>query len=354
MRLASQGLEPRSDSDPASITRHLGAIQAQEVRSAALALFVRGTAVTGQGVRTALVEDRSIVRTWAMRRTLHIVPTEDLPWLLPLLASRLLPRVSARLEQLGVDENLCERAVGMISALLGQHGPLTRAEIVHELGERDLDASGQRAPWLLCRAALEGLICHGPEKDRTASFVLLQDWVRESVPARRSLSSDQALAELAGRYLASHQPASPADFSAWSGLPIRDARAGWNLLGSRLSNVFVNGRTMSVLSASPARPLLARTPVVRLLPRFDPYLLGYRDRSMMIDQRKAKLINAGGGMPKPTIMVDGRITGTWRYRFGRTSEIHLDPFSPLADAVLPGLHLEVQAVESFLDELASE
>ena len=350
LRLRSQRLAPRpaaSAATVADLVRQLCGIQAQDPSAAALALRVRGTGLLASDVERARVHERSIIRTWAMRGTLHLVAAEDIGWLLPLLGPIFIRGNRRRYAELGLDEDVSARAIREIRDALASQGPLTRAELVARLAARGIRAEGQAAPHLLARAALEGHVCLGPDRDGKPTYVLLDDWVERGP----SLSPDAALVELARRYLDAYAPAAPEDLASWSGIRIGQARAAWQRIADELIEVEGPGgpawlpKTHAAWLDEPPPP----APVVRLLPSFDVYLLGYRGRDLAVTPEHARRIHPGGGVLRSTLLVDGRAAGTWRSTRRRDHlEVAIEPFAELAPAVRPGLDAEVADVGRFL------
>ena len=172
----AQLLEPRPQpGDPAGIVRTIGAIQSQEPPAAALALRARGGGFDASQVESARVEDRSVVRTWCQRGTIHLVATEDLGWMLELLRETLIAGRASRWRNLALDETTYEKARRSLRKALAD-GPLTRAEIGERWRASGIDATGQRLPHLISRAAIDGDICDGPDRGRDRSWVLLEEW----------------------------------------------------------------------------------------------------------------------------------------------------------------------------------
>jgi hypothetical protein len=350
LRLRAQQLDDwgnRPALGVAQVVSKLCGVQAQDAAAAALSVRVRRAGLLAADVERALGQERSIVRTWAMRGTLHLVAAEDLGWLLGLLGPVFIRSNRGRRAELGLDEDTSHRALLALRAVLGEHGPQTREEIVERLASRGIRLEGQARPHLLGLASLEGLICHGPDRGRQPTYVLLSDWVRPG-PA---LPPEVALARLATRYLAAYAPAAPGDFSAWSGLSMREARAAWQAISSRLVEVRL-GEAPAWLLADQAGWLEAPAapgPAVRLLPAFDTFLLGYRSRDLHLDPRFARRIAPGGGMLNPTLLVDGWLSGVWRLkRLTGRLECIIEPFEGLAQAVHAGLEAEVADLAHFL------
>ena len=310
------------------------AIQAQDPVAARLGLRVRTSGLTDAEVVAAIGTDRSVVRTWLMRATIHLVDSADVRWLVRLIGPSVERRFRTRWRQLGLtDEVLAAHVAALPHVLAG--GPLTRAEIRDALAAHGVtidSADPQAHTHALVHASAIGLLCRGADRGRTATFALLDDWLPGS-PA--GPSGDDALAELARRYFAAFSPATAADFTTWSGLP--SSRAV-ELIRDELTEADVDGRPGFRLgTVEPARG-------VRLLPAFDNYLVGYRGRDAIIDEQWRPRIFQGG-MIHPSVVLDGRVVGRWRLAGER---VEVTGFEPLARAVLRGVEREVSDLGRFL------
>jgi hypothetical protein len=301
--------------------RRLLAVQAQDIAAFPLALRARVAGITATDVAAAR-DDRSIVRTWGPRGTLHLIAAEDLPWLFPLV--RTSPAHSLRrLRQLGVFADLDEATKTVDRAMSGQ-GPLTKAELGERLARTGLAAEGQAIVHLAGLGALAGLVVLGPDRDGKPTYVHAADWLGAPVPT--TTDREKALAELVRRYRRAHDPAEPADLAAWSGLPLTEVTGAWH--------------------ETPDQPGEAGD-VVRLLPGYDEYLLGWRTRP--VAPRHAPAIHPGGGVLRAAITVNGQLRGTWRTRrTARELRIVVEPFEPLPDPVRAALDAEVADVGRFL------
>ena len=286
------------------VVRHLVGIQAQAPLAPELAIRARAERLTLEDVDRARLEERSVVRTWAMRGTLHVIAAEDHGWLVSLTMERWFAGARRRLAQEGVPWNTAERAVGLIDDMLAADGPLTRGEIADRLRRRRVRTDGQAIAYLVGLAAARGVCCYGPKRNGQPAFALVRDWLG----ATRSLDRDDALAELAIRYLGAHGPAEPADLAAWSGLRAADARRAWGLVGDRLAEVETVRGTLWRLRSRRAE---APEGLVRLLPMFDEYLMGWRTREMVLPQKHERLVVPGGGMIRQAAVVDGVVAATW-------------------------------------------
>ena len=353
LRMYAQRLMPKVEdtSGVADLVQGLCGIQAQDERAAALALRTRSKGLLASDVERTRVEERTIVRTWGPRGTLHLLATKDLGWLLPLYGPVFIAGSQRRRIELGLTEDVCARGMSVMREVLAEQGPLTRAEIVEQLAMRGIVLEGQARPHLIGRAALEGIICLGPDRGAEPTYVLLRDWV-ELDPA---LPEKAALTELARRYLGAYGPVTPEDMAAWSGLPISSIRAAWREVAGQFMEVEVGG-TAAWMPGQFAEWLDALSepvmiPIVRLLPSFDLYLLGYRDRRMVVPERYAKRVNAGGGMIHPTVLVNGRVVGTWKSERKKDGiEVVVEPFERIESDidVYKALEIEVEDVGRFL------
>jgi hypothetical protein len=330
LRLRACLLSARARRGVRDVVSRLVGVQAQDRRSAALAVRARSTVGSLSDVEAARVRDRSVVRGWFMRGTLHLVATPDLGWLLGLLGPGVVSSSRRRLASLGVDESHASAVV----SLLSKAGPSTRAEIAAAIG-----LSGQAVYHAVRLAGLSGSACYGPLRDGEETWVLARDWLGPG-PSRPDLSGDAALCELARRYLAGYGPASPLDLAAWSGLPAPAARRAFALVGSSLRPVSADRAALGGVR----RPAAGRTSV-RLLPEFDPYLLGYRDRSLSVPRGYERRVHRGGGLFRPTITRDGLAVGVWTLERG---VVRLDPFEGSGAAWRAAAIREARAVERFL------
>ncbi len=332
------------------VVKELCGIQAQDASVAALAVRVRSTGLLNDDVERARVQERSVVRTWGQRGTLHLLATEDLGWLLPLFGPVFIAGNRRRYAELGLNEDILARGVRALRAELTNQGPLTRDELVEHLAHHGIRLAGQARPYLLQHAALEGIICLGPDRGAKPTYVLLSDWLGQGYPGH-TLTPESAYAELAHRYLKAYSPATPEDLAAWSGMPISKTRAAWQRVADQLTEVEIASHPSWMLKTHAAwldePPLPA--PVVRLLPSFDTYLLGYKKRDLAVPPQHAKRINAGGGLLNPVLLVDGCAVGTWKSKQQKQRlEVILQPFDQLPPDLQPGLQAEITDLGRFL------
>jgi hypothetical protein len=323
-------------------------VQAQEGPAAALAVGARALGLTAAAVERARVETREVVRTWAMRGTLHLLATEDVGWLLGLFGPALIHGGRGRREQLGLDEAATARGLRALREILEGGGPVRRSALRAELKRRRIPSEGQATIHLAGRAALEGLVCFGPDEGGETTFVWLKDWA-DVGPAR---PREAALSELARRYLRGYAPATAEDLAAWAGLPLGEARQALGAIAGETAEVetptgraWMPGEQLEWLEAK-----RERRPVVRLLPRFDNLLLGYADRTAVVPEAHQKRLRPGGGMVHAALLVDGRAVGTWRLKKGRGgATVEVEPFEALSAGEERAAGEEAEAVRRFVE-----
>jgi hypothetical protein len=317
-RMTRQGLSrPAAHAaDAGQVATAAVGLQAQDVAAARLGVRARTSDLDEADVLAATEQRRSVVRTWLMRATVHLVAAEDVHWMVALFGPMIERRfANVRWPQLGIDGPTIEAATEQIVEVL--HGrQLTRHQIAAELADRGvrLAEDGQAATHLLLALSCRGITCRARDQGRESTFALLDEWIpRTAGPA------DPA-AELARRYFRAFGPATAADFTTWSGLP---SGAAIKAIRDELTEVEFDGRRgWTSGEVEPVRGL-------RLLPMFDNYLIGYRDRTAMLAPAWHSSVYVGG-IIKATVVRDGRVIGSWRLdRSGRSTTIRITPFEPI-------------------------
>ena len=320
-RLRAQLLSGPPASDPVAVCERLLAVQGQDPRGFRLAVRARTRGLTVADVERALGE-RELVVTWLNRGTLHLVRSEDYPWLHALTAPQQLTGIMRRLSEQGVGAEAADRGVDAIVAAIADEGPLTRATVRERIAAVvGVGTEGQVPIHVLALASLRGLVVRGPMIGKQHAYVLVRDWLGKSKPVDR----DAALAELARRYLAGHGPADDRDLAKWAGITLSDARAG-------------------LAAAAPVRARRARElPPPKLLGSFDPVLLGWASRDDVTGPHADRLV--AGGIFRPFALVDGRAAATWTLRGGK---VEIEPFAKLPRTVAAALEEEAADVVRFL------
>ncbi len=346
-------LDERPFTSPTQVLEAMCGAQAQELSSGLLSLRPRSQGLTARNIEAERAEHHTILWTWVMRGTLHLISADDARWMIPFFAPGLIAAGQRRLKQLGWDEPRLRSGLRLLSEALEQQEVLSRGEIVRLLAQNNLPDQGQAPLHLLYRAALEGLVCLGPVQSGKATYILLERRVGSLNP----LPADEALAKLARRYLAAFGPASVHDLASWSGLKVSRARQAIDTIESEVIAVNIAGSPgwllkehLLRLEALPDVENSRSKPVVRLLPRYDTYLLGYASRELIVDQAQARRVNPGGGIIHAVVLVDGQAKGLWKIRQGKQRlKVQIEPFEILAEEVLQQLEAEIEDIGRFLE-----
>ncbi|WP_405774498.1 winged helix DNA-binding domain-containing protein [Streptomyces sp. NBC_00859] len=346
-RAAAQLLGAESASGPADAVRRVVGVQSQDVKPARLAVRARSTGLTAGDV-DARCTSGELVRTWLMRGTLHMVIADDVRWLLRLFGERTARRQAGRRRRLGLDEDTCRRGLDALRAVLAGSAPLTRATLMDEIAREGvaLDPRSQAPAHLLQYAAVRGLVCRGPEDEHDgATYTLLADRAGPAQPG----DEDADLARLALRYVTGHGPTGPPDLAAWSGLPLTSAGRAFALAARELCEVATELGPLHELPERAGEAVVPH-PDVRLLGHFDGYLLGYRDRTLIVPPAHDRAVQSGGGFIMPTFVADGRALGTWSVRHRRhRMTVEITPFDDGLDAgVREGLHVDAADLGRYL------
>jgi hypothetical protein len=328
LRLLHQQIARPAFATAGEVVAWLGAVQAQDYAWGLWSVGLRlaqSAAATEAAVEQALAE-RAIVRTWPMRRTLHVVPAADVRWMLDLLGPIGIARAATRRRQFELDDATLARAADALTGALAGGRQLARPDALALLEANNVATADYRGTHILAHLSMSGLLCMGEQQGKQPAFTLLEEWV----PGARRLAREESLAELARRYFTSHGPATARDFAWWSGLGVTEARRAAELAQADLVAETIGGVTHWLPQAAPpAGP--GPAPRVHLLPGFDEYLLGYTERGAALHPADAPRIQPGAnGVFRPLIVVDGRVRGTWqRTPRARALRIGAELFAPL-------------------------
>jgi len=307
-RLANQHLSRQTLDTPSEIVRLLGAVQAQDYSTAKWGVAQRTRSATDAAVEKELDEGK-ILRTHILRPTWHFVVAADIRWMLALTGPRVEAVLASYDRKLGIDEAVLRRSKKVLEKALKGGNHLTRAELSLAMQSAGIRTEGtQRLGRLVMHAELSGLICSGPRRGKQFTYGLLE----ERAPPAKVLSREEALFELAKRYFNTRGPATVDDFAWWSGLTKTDARRGAQAAESELEHEVIAGR--GHWFPTPGR-FRRKSPHVHLLPNYDEYFIGLKDRSAMQSALKSSgwdgnLSFLGGHI----LTVNGQIVGGW----GRT------------------------------------
>jgi hypothetical protein len=325
-RLHNQLLSQTKWTQPEEIVEWLGAVQSQDYAGAKWALAQRlRDATTDAEIEQAFNEGK-ILRTHVMRPTWHFVTSTDIRWMLDLTAPRVKIAMAYMDRQLGLDKSILKKSNIVLRKALQGNQQLTRSELAQFLKKAGVAVDGYRMGQLTGHAELDQVVCSGGRKGKQFTYALLE----ERAPQAKRLEREEALAELARRYFRSHGPATLQDFVWWSGLTTTDARKGMEAVKAEFEQETIADQTywFSVSTSTKNSSSSAY-----LLPGYDEYTVGYRDRSAIFDRSHIEKLSAfRESILTQVIVINGEISGTWKRTLKKKEVIlELAPFTALSN-----------------------
>jgi DNA glycosylase AlkZ-like len=323
-RLQNQRLSSTTVKKPADLVKWLGAVQAQDFQGAKWAVGQRLHDATDASVEKAFNEG-TFLRTHVMRPTWHFVAPSDIRWLLELGKERTKIINNHHYRKLELDESVFKQTNRALTNALRGGKQLTRDQLRDAVRRAGIEpGNALRFVYIVYRAELEGIICSGPRKGKHFTYALLE----ERVPSFNALKRDEALAELARRYFTSHGPATLQDFVWWSGLTMADAKTGLEMIQMKFSKKMVEGKTYWFSSDIPA--VKAAPTKACLLPPFDEYLIGYKDRTAAFGRSQGQKTIQRNPVFNSPVVLGGRVVGGWTRILQHNSvRIEVTPFDQL-------------------------
>jgi hypothetical protein len=344
-RLAHHHLmSPAPKKDLVQVIGDIGGVQAQVMSAAELQAVVR-VKCTVNDVRSALWKDKTLVKTWLMRATLHLIPAADLPIYAAAMGAYGMRNTNAWLKWMQITEPELNDVIHAIGeALDGQ--ALTREEVITRVGKGRSERiqAGLKSGWggLLKPVARKGLLCFGPSRGSSVTFVRPQQWLG----SWREADPESALAQVARRYLRAYGPATKYDFARWWGQRPGVGNTAWAALAKELVPVSVEGSRADVLTSDLERLASMRPKSsVRLLPSFDPYLMGHASREHLVAAQHLSRVSRIAGWISAVVLSDGRVVATWTHEVNKgTLALTVDPFRKLAPATMKEVRSQADAM----------
>jgi hypothetical protein len=315
--------------DLARVVGEIGAAQAQLMSAAELQIATR-VRCTVADVRQALWTDRTLVKTWLMRGTLHLARADDLPIYTAAMSRRWIRPTNAWLKFVQVTEPELWALVDEIGGALDER-PMTREELIAVVGRGKSPRIHEalRSGWggMLKPSARNGRLCFGPNRGQSVTFVDPRRWLH----AWRPVDPDEALVEAARRYLRAYGPAGKTDFARWWGAWPGVGNGAWAGLARELVPVAVGTQRLEALETDlEALSDASFDERVHLLPLFDPYLLGHSNRDHLFDRAHAPKVSRTAGWISAVVLVDGGVVGTWTHTMAKNAlRISVTPFHPI-------------------------
>ena len=317
LRLERQHLASRAPRKAMlDVVRDHVAVQAQVIGSAELAIHARVEGLRREDVRNALWRDRTMVKTWAMRGTLHLVAADELPELVAALGTRInwLRPLWLRYFKVTREEMLAlQDGIGDVLS----DTPMTRAALGTALAERlgePAFAERVSSGWgtFLKPAASRGFLCFGPDDGRNVTFVDPRQWLGRAMPE----PSEEAIGAVILRHLTAFPGSSKGELARWwgvqGGAPLRKPLAA---LGDRIIEVSAEGTRVLVRSEDIAElATIDPSTLVRLLPGFDPYTLSLqKEAEPLLPIARRPLVSRAAGWISQVVIVGGVVAGTWTH-----------------------------------------
>jgi hypothetical protein len=349
-RLARQRLDRRVPKGRLlDVVRDTCGIHAQVQSSTELQVWARVNGVSPDDVRGGLWDQRSLIRTWCMRGTLHLLAAEDLPTYVAALRTHDRWWKGAWLRMIGMTEKeLRDTLIAIRASLTGR--PVTREQLAQKVAEKVGPKGRERmlSGWaeMLKPAAFEGSLISGPPRGQSVTFVRPDRWLGKW----KEPTSEEAWREIVRRYLRAYGPATREEFARWWGM--QPAPAGRILSAStdELTEVDVEGHRAWALTEDVKRIEGAslRTPI-RLLPGFDVYVAGTRPRESLVEKRFEDRVFRKAGWISPVVLINGVVEAVWgQERRGSRIEVTVQPFRKLSSARRKEIEVEADRLGRFL------
>ncbi|MFX0078592.1 MAG: winged helix DNA-binding domain-containing protein [Candidatus Hermodarchaeota archaeon] len=345
-----------------SVVEQVCGIQAQMPAAAQLQLWARVDGLKPTDINKALWDSKSLLRTWCMRGTAHFISTREFPAYLEVIIKPRIPRHKEWLEKRGIREfgeiakidpaqhdfDVINQTV--VNAL--SQGPATRDEMA-DIVEKELGS--ETRPWVdtgyyivTKLLAYEGKVCFGPDLDGKSTLVRTDKWL----PKQPGVTQERAENTILTKYLQCYGPATPQDFSTWSGLKMTTVTPIWERISDQLVEITLNEKPAWILKndLSLLRKPTKGTGPLRLLPHFDIFLLGHKDKYHIVDETHYKRVFKKAAWIAPVLLCDGQAIGTWKQkRTGKKVTVTAEPFDNLAKSQIDDIEAETQRLGDYFE-----
>lgn len=343
IRFHNQQIAQTKFKKPEEVIAWLGAMQGQEYAMAKWGIAQRMQAITDSEIDQAFANG-SILRTHLLRPTWHLVTPTDIRWLLALTGPRVQALNAYMYRRLEMDSAFFKRSNAVLIKALQGGKQLTRVELASALQQAGIATAGElRMGYILMRAELEGIICSGARRGKQFTYALLEERAHQVKP----LDRDEALVELVRRYFTSRGPATLKDFVTWSGLTMADVKSGIEMLKPKLENVIVEEQTYWF--AGSALPSKRSSKTAHLLPIYDEYVMGYKDRSALLGLLQKENFTASSIAFDNIIVIDSMLVGSWKRSLSKSEVLVETNFNlPLTKTQKQAVASDVERYGKFL------
>jgi hypothetical protein len=341
LRLCHQQITHTKPLTTTAIVRHMGAMQAQDYNSVIWSIGLRTDQPKSSVI--AVIESKEIIRTWPQRGTLHFIPRSDARWLVNLSADRILKIAARRREQLALDDATLFKSQRILEKALSGN-LVSRPEVLRILEEAGISTGSGRGYHILWYLSQTSITYIGPMIGKQQSFGLTDDILPNHTLPKRSNS----VIELAKRYFVSHGPATVQDFMWWSGLTAADAKQGLIACESILELIIIN----KISYWMPKNSNVSKSNRAYLLPGFDEFILGYKDRTAILSiEHASHIVPGNNGVFQPTVLIDGQVVGTWKKVDKKDNiTLMLQPFRTLSSTDMALLDAPIQKLGQFFNK----
>jgi uncharacterized protein YcaQ len=352
-RLTRHHLNDQKKADITTVCQNVCGIQAQVMAAAEMQLWARSHGLARKEIHSALWESRTLIKTSLMRQTLHLIPTADFSIYINALKRS---RVEALRRIMSKYGSITQQETGALNDLIMEllrEGPMTQPELTEQV----LSKVGKKIraymelAWgiqLFRPALVEGLICYGPERGKKATFVRVDHWL----PKQNAVDEQEAKQILLRRYLRVYGPATLQDFSKWTGLARKEAKEVWESLKDELIEIPIEDRKGFILREDYDQLInsFLDDHILRLLPHFDPYMLGHAEKTHLVDPSCYKRVYRNQGWISPVVLLNGRVVGIWSYnRGGRCLSLEIKPFENFPRMIRTKIETEAASLGDFLE-----
>lgn len=336
--------------DEVTICRDVCGVQAQVMSSAYLQLWARNHALTRGEIETSLWRTRTLVKTSLLRQTLHVIPADEFSLYIAALKPSRMAAVLRLMSKFGIDREEAQALTVLIMDALSA-GPLGRpaitAAILPKVSKRV--RSWMENVWSVVRAPVaEGLICYGRGESKEVSFIRVDRWLPNL--KSKPISESEAQCVLFRNYLRAYGPATPTDFSHWSGIRMSEVKSIYALVEPELVEIpgakkssFLLREDVAVFNRRSEKRIC-----VRLLPSFDIYLLAHRAKDHLLSAKHYKRVYRDQGWISPVVLIDGAIAGVWSHRLqNKTLLVEIEPFEGISRAIRAAIEHEAERLAIF-------
>lgn len=321
--------------------------------AAELQLWARIDGLARRDIHSELWGSRRLVKTSCMRHTLHLIPAAEFFVYINALKPSRIREMRRIMSRYGVTQKDADAVTEAVTEELAT-GPMSRRELTERILLQSKMGKKARAwfeqSWwgVIRQAMVEGLICYGPERGQTATFVRVDQWLRK----QKSVPEREAQQTLLRRYLSGYGPATLADFRRWSGILGAELTEIWGSLEKELIEISVEGKKAFLLRKDYDQ--LAQSsfdaPLLQLLPHFDPYLLGHSEKGHLVSPTQYKRVYRKAGWISPVVLLNGRVVGVWSYtRGGKRLSLKVEPFERFSKTIRARIEEKAASLGDFLE-----